>query len=45
MLRLIPTASHTLEDVNETISAFKQIKANLALGKYSKTEMQDMKIG
>jgi glycine C-acetyltransferase len=45
MLRLIPTASHTLEDVKETISAFKQIKANLALGKYSKTEMQDMKIG
>jgi len=44
MLRLIPTASHTLEDVNETISAFKQIKANLASGKYSKTEMQDMKI-
>jgi len=45
MLRLIPTASHTLEDVKETISAFKQIKANLALGKYSKTEMQDMKMG
>ena len=45
MLRLIPTASHTLEDVKETIAAFKQIKANLALGKYSKTEMQDMKIG
>jgi len=44
MLRLIPTASHTLEDVKETISAFKQIKANLASGKYSKTEMQDMKI-
>jgi len=44
MLRLIPTASHTLEDVKETISAFKEIKANLALGKYSKTEMQDMKI-
>jgi glycine C-acetyltransferase len=45
MLRLIPTASHTLEDVKETIAAFKQIKDNLALGKYSKTEMQDMKIG
>ena len=44
MLRLIPTASHTLEDVNETISAFKKIKLNLESGKYNKTEMQDMKI-
>jgi len=44
MLRLIPTASHTLEDVNETIAAFKIIKSNLESGKYNKTEMQDMKI-
>ena len=44
MLRLIPTASHTLEDVKETISAFKKIKSNLESGKYNKTEMQDMKI-
>ena len=44
MLRLIPTASHTLEDVKETISAFKKIKSNLALGKYKDSEMQDMKI-
>lgn len=44
MLRLIPTASHTLEDVRETISAFKKIKSNLAAGKYNQTEMQDMKI-
>jgi len=44
MLRLIPTASHTLEDVKETIAAFKKIKSNLAAGKYNQTEMQDMKI-
>jgi len=44
MLRLIPTASHTLEDVKETIAAFRQIKANLEAGKYNQTEMQDMKI-
>ena len=44
MLRLIPTASHTLEDVKETIAAFKKIKSNLEFGKYNKTEMQDMKI-
>jgi glycine C-acetyltransferase len=35
MLRLIPTAIHNLEDVNYTISAFADIKANLATGKYS----------
>jgi glycine C-acetyltransferase len=44
MLRLIPTATHTLEDVNETIAAFKKIKANLAAGKYHTDEMQSMKI-
>jgi len=44
MLRLIPTASHTLENVKETIAAFRQIKANLEAGKYNQTEMQDMKI-
>ena len=44
MLRLIPTASHTLDDVNETIAAFKIIKSNLESGKYNQTEMQDMKI-
>jgi glycine C-acetyltransferase len=35
MLRLIPTAVHTIEDVNYTISAFSDIQANLAAGKYS----------
>jgi glycine C-acetyltransferase len=35
MLRLIPTAIHTLEDVNYTIKAFADIQANLAAGKYS----------
>ena len=34
MLRLIPTAAHTLEDVKETIEAFKIIKENLKDGKY-----------
>lgn len=43
MLRLIPTASHTLEDVNQTIAAFKQIMINLAQGKYN-AEMQSMKL-
>ena len=35
MLRLIPTAVHTVEDVNYTIKAFAEIKVNLAAGKYS----------
>jgi len=35
MLRLIPTAVHTLEDVTYTINAFKDIKKNLQAGKYN----------
>jgi glycine C-acetyltransferase len=36
MLRLIPTASHTLEDVNQTITAFEAVAAKLDKGLYSK---------
>ena len=36
MLRLIPTTSHTLEDVRETITAFEAIAAKLDKGLYSK---------
>jgi glycine C-acetyltransferase len=35
MLRLIPTAVHSLDDVNETIQAFKEVKAKLAAGSYA----------
>lgn len=34
MLRLIPTAVHSLSDVEETISAFREVADNLAEGKY-----------
>ena len=34
MLRLIPTAVHTKEDVNETIEAFTKVKDKLFSGKY-----------
>ncbi len=34
ILRLIPTAVHTLADVERTIKAFTEIKENLANGKY-----------
>jgi glycine C-acetyltransferase len=36
MLRIIPTASHTLEDVKETIAAFEAIKSKLDEGVYRK---------
>ncbi|MCX7955080.1 MAG: pyridoxal phosphate-dependent aminotransferase family protein [Bacteroidales bacterium] len=36
MLRLIPTAVHTLEDVQYTINAFEEINNNLKAGRYSK---------
>jgi len=35
MLRLIPTASHTLEDVTYTIDAFSEVRKKLDEGKYS----------
>jgi glycine C-acetyltransferase len=34
ILRLIPTAVHTLEDVNYTIEAFKAIRSKLTSGEY-----------
>ena len=34
MLRLIPTAAHSLEDVAVTIKAFQDIKGKLAAGAY-----------
>lgn len=42
MLRLIPTASHTMRDVTETIEVFKKIKNNLEAGKYVSDEMKSM---
>lgn len=35
ILRVIPTAAHTLEDVAYTIECFKKIQARLAAGEYS----------
>lgn len=42
MLRLIPTASHTQREVDETITVFKIIKKNLEAGKYISDEIQAM---
>ncbi|MFT6970963.1 MAG: glycine C-acetyltransferase [Roseivirga sp.] len=39
ILRLIPTAAHSLEDVNETIAAFEAIKSKLLSGEYKNAEL------
>ena len=41
LLRLIPTADHSLEDVDYTIKCFKDVKRKLETGEYSK-EMKSM---
>jgi glycine C-acetyltransferase len=42
MLRLIPTAVHTLEDVKYTIEAFTEINQNLQAGKYANAGFADV---
>ena len=42
MLRLIPTADHTLEDVEYTIKAFAKVQKKLQAGKYSKVGITEM---
>jgi len=44
MLRIIPTAAHTLEDVEYTINAFKVIAKNLKDGKYTNTQIPMMAV-
>lgn len=38
MLRLIPTAAHSLEDVEETLAAFAAVKGKLKSGEYQREE-------
>ncbi len=42
ILRLIPTAMHTLDDVKITIEAFKAVREKLEAGAYSGKEIPDM---
>lgn len=44
LIRLIPTAMHSLEDVEYTIKAFKDIKVKLDSGEYASSEMKDAHI-
>jgi glycine C-acetyltransferase len=39
MFRIIPTAAHTLEDVEETLTAFSALKAKLDEGFYRREEL------
>lgn len=39
LLRLIPTAVHTLDDVKQTIAAFAECRDKLAAGKYDKVKV------
>jgi glycine C-acetyltransferase len=42
LLRLIPTAVHTLEDVEYTVKAFKEVAKKLNDGKYSNEKFADI---
>lgn len=42
MLRLIPTAVHTLEDVDFTVKAFSEIKEKLEAGKYQSDKIASL---
>jgi len=45
MLRLIPTAAHSVADVEETIAAFSAVKDKLANGEYQKHQVADLSLG
>lgn len=42
MLRLIPTASHTLEHVEQTIKAFNEVKVKLDKGLYTSGTLEEL---
>ncbi|MDD2293033.1 MAG: pyridoxal phosphate-dependent aminotransferase family protein [Bacteroidales bacterium] len=44
MYRIIPTAAHSLEDVEYTLNAFSEVKEKLEKGVYDADEMQDMSV-
>ena len=44
IFRIVSTAAHTLEDVDYTLKAFKEIKAKLDAGEYDGEELAEMTI-
>jgi glycine C-acetyltransferase len=41
MLRLIPTALHTIEDVNRTLDAYSELAVKLKKGHYKEKSLQN----
>ena len=44
LLRLIPTADHTLEDVKLTLDVFTEVAQKLKDGKYSKENLAKVEV-
>jgi glycine C-acetyltransferase len=44
MLRIIPTASHSLKDIDITIKAFTEIAKKLLAGEYKSDVITDMAV-
>ena len=44
IFRIVSTAAHTMEDVEYTLNAFKEIKAKLDAGLYDGDDIASMKI-
>ncbi len=44
MIRIIPTAAHSLEDVEYTVNAFKEIKRKLEAGLYASKEIPKVEV-
>jgi glycine C-acetyltransferase len=42
IFRLIPTASHSFEDIDETLNAFEETKKKLDAGAYKAADIPDM---
>ena len=45
IFRIVSTAAHTMEDVNYTLNAFKEIKAKLDAGEYDGDDIAGMTVG
>ena len=43
LLRLIPTASHTLQDIEETLDAFSAVSEKLKAGAYKNQEVATLR--
>ena len=42
LLRIIPTAAHSIDDVNKTITAFEAVSDKLKSGEYQRTGLAEI---